>query len=206
MTTPRTLVAPLHALLTGLSVQGERHLGEVQADLRQTTDLLGAAIDKLGKSFAGIHETMLAQQALLMTPFDARGDGVLPQDVLWERLTQLQAQGHLHANAAMTALQFEDMTGQLIGRIAGHVESLQALLGALGGSTAKMTMQDGAVSESGSAAGAPGSDTDTDAGDAIATLLASLNRVLQDQDAAAPTVARKTVAQTHMDSGDIELF
>lgn len=191
----RDMVAPLRDLLDGLSSQGERHLGEVQADLRQTTDLLSAAIEKLGNSFMGIHESMAAQQALLAQQVYAQTNEVLSAAELQERLAQIQERGRVHANAAMTALQFEDMTGQLIGRIVGHVESLQTVLGALGDGAAALpdVTTDGIRG------------TEENSGAAVTTVLTSLNRVLDGQEAA-PSVARKAVAQTHLDSGDIELF
>lgn len=187
MNTTQTIAVPLQQLLAGLSHQGERHLGEVQADLRQTTYLLGAAIEKLGKSFIGIHESMLAQQALLAAQV-SRDPAVTQANLaLLARLTQLQDRSRAHADAAITALQFEDMTGQLIGRIVGHVDSLQSMLGTLGTGAAALTGEN-----------APNA--------AIAAVLASLNGMLDAQSAEAPSVAKKAVAQTHMDSGDIELF
>jgi hypothetical protein len=205
---PHEIVAPLHQLLTGLSQQGELHLGEVQADLRQTSYLLGAAIDKLGKSFIGIHEAMVAQQALLVS--QACAPAAVPlAPALQDRLTQLQAQSRMHADAAITALQFEDMTAQLIGRIAGHVESLQTVLGTLGAGAGALSAHRGSGAGLNVAAGddATGTPERPDTPDAaVAAVLASLNRVLDAHGANAPSVAKKTVAQTHMDSGDIELF
>ena len=182
MTSQDRLAPQLLQLLNLLSKQGDLHLTEINADLQQTTDLLAHAIDKLGKEFIGIHEAVAAQQAALA----ALPDGVSITPQLRTEITRLQQVTDGHINAAVTALQFQDMTSQLIGRSVGHVVGLREVLQALGAQDLRLTgdAQDGA------ALGA----------------LRSVNAALNATSIRQGTVARKAVAQTHMESGDIELF
>ena len=182
MSAPISLSSQLQQLLAALSQQGSEHLTEVQTDLQQTGYLLSGAIEKLGNSFVGIHESVAAQQALIET---LRGGASL-SPALQAELAQLQKNAAIHMSAAMTALQFQDMTSQLIGRMVGHVDSLRAVF------TDVVTC------------GAPLSADSDDA--AALGVLGAVIRTLGEKGAALESVSRKAVAQTHMESGDIELF
>ena len=182
MSGQNNLAAQLQNLLTTLERQGNLHLSEVDADLRQTNDLLVQAIGKLGKGFIGIHESVAAQQAAIASVQD--GATMTPQ--VRAEIARLQRITDAHINTAVTALQFQDMTSQLLGRVAGHVEGLREVLNAVG--------------EHGAA-------LDTDASDPAAlAALDSVNIALAEKSIQQDAVARKAVAQTHMESGDIELF
>lgn len=182
MNAKENLTPQLRQLLTLLSKQGDLHLTEIDADLQQTTDLLGRAIDKLGREFMGIHKSVAAQHAALA----AVADGAPMRPQLRIEIARLQQITDTHINAAVTALQFQDMTSQLIGRALGHMVGLREVLCRLGthGSTPTADAQDGAAS----------------------ALLQAVNATLNETSIRQGTVARKAVAQTHMESGDIELF
>jgi hypothetical protein len=165
MTPQNDFAAQLQHLLAALSRQGDAHLTEVGTDLQQTAFLLREAIEKLSKSFMGIHESVTAQHVLIAS---LAASTELPP-ALQAGLEALQQQSQAHVDAAITGLQFQDMTSQLIGRIVGHVTSLHSLLAAL-------------------------------------AMLASVNRMLDEKARVQQSVSRKAVAQTHMESGDIELF
>lgn len=182
MSMPASLATQLLRLLTSLSEQGDLHLSEIDADLQQTTDLLREAIDKLGKGFIGIHDAVAAQQAALASVPDGAPIGA----ALRSEIARLQQVTDTHVNAAVTALQFQDMTSQLIGRALGHVVGLRAVLDALGARGTTLT------------AASPDS--------AALALIASVNLALDDASVRQRSAPRKAVAQTHMDSGDIELF
>ena len=182
MSHPDNVAAQLLQLLSLLSKQGDLHLTEIDADLQQTTDLLGHAIDNLGKQFIGIHEAVAAQQSALA----ALPDGAVLTPELRADIARLQQVTDTHINAAVTALQFQDMTSQLIGRAVGHVVGLREVLHTVGGR---------------------GLDLNGGGQDEVAlTLLRSVNASLNETSIRQGTVARKAVAQTHMESGDIELF
>ncbi len=183
MTQPNSLALQLQNLLGAVSQQSERHLAEVETDLQQTGALLAEAIEKLGASFIGIHTAVAAQQTLICSLQDDLP--LTPQ--ARAALAQLQADAGAQVNAAVTALQFHDMTGQLLGRIASHVASLRDVLEGVGATGMALAA--------------------ADAGDAEAlAVLASANRMLEEKSTVVDGVARKAVAQTHLESGDIELF
>ena len=199
MTTSHDWITPLQHLLEALSCQGDAHLNEMTTDLQQTATLLAETIDKLGRAFAGIHESVSAQHALIGTL--STGQTLPP--ALQESLTSLRRQYQIHLDAAVTGLQFQDMTGQLIGRIVGHAASLQTLLDALGEGAAALAPGVGPGSP-------PATHPDGTLPTAVTlvalTTLATVNRTLDAQGASVHSGVRKSVAQTHMDSGDIELF
>ena len=169
-------------MLAALGRCGNGHLTEVETDLQQTAYLLSEAIGKLGSSFIGIHAAVVAQQDAINA---LRGAASMTPAVQ-STLSSLQLETARHAHAAVTALQFQDMTNQLIGRIIGHVDSLDLVLREVGDASTSLA--------------GDGSDTGM-----LATIEA-LNRMLVQRETTQDHVSRKAVAQTHMESGDIELF
>lgn len=168
-------------LLSGVSSRGDQHLAEVERDLAQMDALLGAAIEKLCDSFMAIQRSVDRQEALLQE--------LRPQDSATEQAAAIQAlREEIRRNiaAAVTGLQFQDMTSQLIGRMAGRLGGLRRVFGALDTRAAGIT--EIGCSE---------------------TLLAALDHIGDRVDAHCDTLAAhppSKVHQHHMDSGDIELF
>ncbi|MFM9835779.1 MAG: chemotaxis protein [Methylophilaceae bacterium] len=175
-------VAELRRLLTAVSEHGKQHLLEVEADLMQTTFLLSGAIEKLGASFMAIHEAVTTQQ-LEINAFLNSTD-VLPdtRNSIRESREKIGAE----VNAAVTGLQFQDMTSQLIMRAIKRIEGLRESLDALAlhGSGMKIDHEH----------------------EEIARLLDEMSASLNKRDDALMGGLRKSVAQKDMDSGDIELF
>ena len=91
-----------------------------------------------------------------------------------------------HVNAAITSMQFQDMTSQLIDRTLKRVTGLRQFLGTLGEYGA------GVAPESGS--------------EEIVELLGRVSMALAIQSLELRSVLRKAVNQQHLESGDIELF
>jgi len=85
----------------------------------------------------------------------------------------------------VTGLQFQDMTSQLIGRTMQRVTGLREVLGGVGSGSI-------GISES-------------SAEDLLAAL-ASINTALEEQSVKLESALYKAVCQTHMESGDVELF
>jgi hypothetical protein len=169
-------------LLTSLSDHGNQHLTEVETDLVQTTYLLSEAIEKLGASFMAIHEGISAQKELV----DLLLAGAAATPESQERIKVLQEEVAQNVNTAVTGLQFQDMTSQLIGRTVRRIAGLRDVLGAVGSSGAQML---------------PDCETD----EAVA-VLSEISKALEEQSAKLESVLWKAVSQTHMESGDIELF
>jgi len=182
MTTENLLGSQVKRLLTSLSDHGNQHLTEVETDLVQTTYLLSEAIDKLGASFMAIHDGISAQKELV----DLLLDGTAATPESQERIKALQDEVARHVNAAVTGLQFQDMTSQLIGRTVRRIAGLRDVLGAVGASSAGMASE--CKQEETAAA------------------LSEISKALEEQSAKLESVLWKAVSQTHMESGDIELF
>lgn len=182
MTRTNLLGSQVKRLLSSLSDHGNQHLTEVETDLVQTTFLLSEAIGKLGASFMSIHEAASAQQQSV----DALLAGATPTVEMAEQLKGIQSEIERHVSAAVTGLQFQDMTNQLIGRTVQRVAGLRDVLGAVGSSGS--TIQ-----------------PETDEKE-IAALLDDLSNALEDQSTKLEGLLWKAVSQTHMESGDIELF
>lgn len=182
MTTQNLLGVQVKRLLSSVSDHGNQHLTEVETDLVQTTYLLSEAIEKLGSSFMSIHEGISAQAELV----EQLLTGTPVTEELATRLRTLQTDVSTGINSAVTGLQFQDMTSQLIGRTVRRVAGLRDALNAVG---------------------AHGTSVDMNIDlEKLTELLTQVNRVLEDQSSQLESVLWKAVSQTHMESGDIELF
>lgn len=169
-------------LLSAVSDHGNRQLPEIETDLDQMNILLDEAIKKLGASFMAIHKALGRQQqvlSLLLNGQSAPADSV-------PAIEALQCEIGRHINAAVTGLQFQDLTGQLIGRMAKHLEELRDVFGTLDSAVADMS--------SGSRNG-----------DVLA-MLDNVNSKVDELSVAANGCTKKAVSQRHMESGEIELF
>jgi len=184
MTTREKVVsAQLRSLLSGLSDHGTLHLTEIETDLVQTTFLLGEAIEKLGTSFMAIHESICSQQRLV-DELLANTTTTVPE--FQERMNAVQGEISQNINAAVTGLQFQDMTSQLVGRTVRRVNGLRDVMASLGSGSSDLT-QDAGLDE-------------------VIVALEGLNKLIEDQSVKLESGLWKAVHQTHMESGDIELF
>jgi methyl-accepting chemotaxis protein len=182
MTREKLLSSQVKHLLSNLSGHGKQHLTEVETDLVQTSFLLGEAIEKLGASFMAIHEAITAQQEFV----DLLLSGAGPTPEIEEKLKTKYAEITQHVNAAVTGLQFQDMTSQLIGRTVRRVTGLRDVLGDIGSSSSDIPSESNA--------------------EEIIETLNSINQVLEEQSVKLESALWKAVCQTHMESGDVELF
>lgn len=168
-------------LLSGVSSHGDQHLAEVERDLVQMDGLLDEAIKKLCASFMAIHGALAGQQETL--------DGLLKGDMSASdyaaRIGISHGEINRHVSAAVTSLQFQDLTSQLIGRMVQHLTGLRDVFGALDSTVPVL----------------PESSNEA--------LLERLNDISERVGARCSEQAcgvRSTVKQRHMESGDIELF
>jgi hypothetical protein len=175
-------VAELRQLLTAVSDHGAQHLIEVEADLNQTAFLLNGAIEKLGNSFMAIHREVTNQQQeidVLLSEAD------MPVEA-YQKVLALREKISLEVDSAVTGLQFQDMTNQLIERVIKRVDGLRASLKALAIHGEDM---------------APAQEHAE-----IVNLLAEMSNGLNLRNDALKGGLRKSVGQQDMSSGDIELF
>src|SRR5450830_2071820 len=175
MTRKKVLGSQVKRLLSGVSDHGRKHLTEVETDLLQTGVLLEEAIEKLSFNFMAIHAAVAAQQdtiALLL-------DGGLPAEQQREKLLALQGEVGGYVNAAITSMQFQDMTSQLIDRTLKRVTGLREFLATLGTYGADMD---------------PESDSE-----ATVELLGKASMALAIQSLELRSVLRKAVSQKHLE-------
>ena len=182
MTRKKILGSHVKRLLSGVSAHGRRHLTEVETDLLQTELLLEEAIDKLTASFLAIHGAIGARQALL--------DRLLAGEALSDEerllLSHMSDEIGQHVNSAITSMQFQDMTSQLIDRTLKRVTGLREFLGTLGEHGADI------LPDSGS--------------EEIIDRLGKVSMALAIQSLELRSMLRKSVEQRHLESGDVELF
>lgn len=182
MTIEKLLGSQIKHLLSNLSDHGTQHLTEAETDLVQTSFLLGEAVEKLGASFMAIHAAVTAQQEAI----DLLLAGAKPNAEIADNLKARQAEIGRHVNAAVTGLQFQDMTNQLINRTVRRITGLRDVLGDIGSSSSGML---------------PESNPQQ-----IIETLNDMNKGLEEQSIKLESALWKAVCQTHMESGDVELF
>jgi hypothetical protein len=170
------------SLLTAVSEHGKQHLAEVEADLQQTNYLLTKAIEKLGASFMAVHSAIINQRKVLdalmqqhhFAPDEASQLGVFNQ-IIDEEI-----------DVAVTGLQFQDITSQLLTRAIKRVSGLEGLL-------QELTMH--------------GNELDTEHEQKeIAKILDSMSHSLHAGSHALSGGLRRSVDQQNMASGEVELF
>jgi hypothetical protein len=175
----RSGVLELGQLLTDVSAEGIAHLEEVQADLAQTRLLLAEAIGRLSDGFGALHAAVSVQRAAaeqLQQQSDSSGGGDGQA-----QLRDAAAAIDIQVQAMVTALQFEDMTSQLIAQAGRRIAGLLGILAGVGD-------------------GAQGLAT----GDL--TQLESLRAAMAAQSRELDGLLARSVDQRHLESGDITLF
>ncbi|WP_312550551.1 chemotaxis protein [Massilia sp.] len=182
MTRKKILGSHVKRLLSGVSAHGRRHLSEVETDLLQTELLLEEAIEKLTSSFMAIHGAVSVRQEAI----DRLLAGGTPTPEDSAALAAMSGEIGGHVNTAITSMQFQDMTSQLIDRTLKRVTGLREFLGTLG---------------------EHGSDIAPETGsEEIVDRLGKVSMALAIQSLELRSVLRKSVEQRHLESGDIELF
>jgi hypothetical protein len=182
MTRKKILGSHVKRLLSGVSAHGRRHLSEVETDLLQTELLLEEAVDKLTSSFMAIHSAVGSRQEAI----DRLLAGGTPTPEDSAKLAAMSGEIGTHVNTAITSMQFQDMTSQLIERTLKRVTGLREFLGTLD---------------------EHGADIHADTGsDEIVERLGKVSMALAIQSLELRSVLRKSVEQQHLESGDIELF
>ncbi|MGB6054765.1 MAG: chemotaxis protein [Burkholderiaceae bacterium] len=172
----------LKRLLLGVAASGDQHLAEIKTDLTQTNFLLAEAIGKLGADFMAIHEAISAQQEII----GKLQAGPVLTDADVADLNQISAEIGVRVGSVVTGLQFQDMTNQLLDRALQRVAGLSEVLETLDTSGAGIARET--------------------ATEEIVALLEGVNRLLEERNEKLESNLWKAVCQTHMGSGDVELF
>jgi DNA-binding transcriptional MerR regulator len=123
-------IAELRKLLADVSRHGTQHIIEVEADLLQTQFLLTEAIENLGKSFEDIYQSIGDQQTLLDRLLSTRE--VEDDHSVVKQLDSIKARIGSDVSSVVTAMQFQDLTSQLIVRSLQRLTGIKEILEALG--------------------------------------------------------------------------
>ena len=176
------LARGVQKLLTAVSAQSIDHLAEVDTDLEQASLLISEAIEKLAANFLAIHAAAAEQQAII----DAVLSSTAASTENRRKLATLRNDIGVYANAAITGLQFQDITSQLIDRSRKRIRGLHDTFGVLAAAAAQLSEQSGA--------------------DELATQLDRAREDVSKQSSLLDGALHKAVSQTHLESGDVELF
>jgi hypothetical protein len=175
-------ITEVRSLLDSVSEHGKQHLIEVDADLSQTIYLLSKAIEKLNSSFMAVHTAVTNQQKAL--------EALMQQHQFTsEEKSKINMYNQIIAEevgVAITGLQFQDITNQLLVRAMTRVNGLKELLEELhahgGGINSEYEHNE------------------------IAKLLEMISDSLHHGSHALSGGLRRSVEQKNMASGDIELL
>jgi hypothetical protein len=175
-------ITEVRSLLAAVSELGKQHLAEVESDLQQTTYLLSKAIEKLGASFIAVHTAVMNQQKIvgaLMKHHPFPADETKRLDMYNKVIAE-------EVDAAVTGLQFQDITSQLLVRAIKRVNGLKDLLQELD---------------------IHGDQIDTEREHKeIVIILEAMSQSLHMGSHALSGGLRRSVEQQNMASGEIELF
>lgn len=175
-------IAEVRSLLDAVSEHGKQHLIEVDADLSQTTYLLSKAIEKLNASFIAVHTAVINQQKTLDTLMQ-KHQFTSDETSKINMFNQIIAE---EVGVAITGLQFQDITNQLLVRAIARVNGLKDLLEELH---------------------ANGGEIDSEYEHSeVAKLLETMSDSLHHGSHALSGGLRRSVEQQNMASGEIELF
>ena len=175
-------ITEVRSLLTAVAEHGKQHLAEVESDLQQTTYLLSKAIEKLGASFIAVHTAVTNQQKIVVAlmkrhPFST--DESKQLDMYNKVIAE-------EVDAAVTGLQFQDITSQLLVRAIKRVNGLKDLL-------QELDIHGDQI------------DTERERKE-IVKILEAMSQSLHSGSHALSGGLRRSVEQQNMASGEIELF
>lgn len=176
-------IEELRSLLVAVAEHGKQHLSEVEADLQQTAFLQSEAIEKLGKSFLAVYELACEQEnyiAELAQKYQFTGEEN-------SKLQEITEKIGVEVNGAITGLQFQDLTSQLIQRKLKRVGGLKEILEELSAHGHDMT---------------PDKEHDE-----IVKHLERMNNTFNEgSHALSGGLNRRAVGQKDMTSGDVDIF
>lgn len=182
MDTTHLPVTELQRLLSRMSEHGSQHLQDAEDDLEQTLFLLEQAIKTLSDAFMQISQLVNQQQASVQGALAKHG---ATAEVNTE-LQNLREQINQEVDTAITGLQFQDLTSQLITRSMKRISGLRDLLAVM----ANFGNDDCSAQQYASAE----------------QLLEGMHHSLSVKSGALKDGLRQEVKQKHMASGEIEFF
>lgn len=172
----------MQELLQNIVGNSSIHLSEMEGDLLQMNMLLMEAINKLGTNVVQIGQEVQQQQEIVRSL--AKAGNCSPFAV--EKLDALNQKIDVNVASVITAMQFQDMTSQLLDRVLSRVTGLEGIIEEVNRLASEVS----------------GAESDGDIQmmvHATGEAMTQHRHELEEQHA-------KRVSQKHMESGSIELF
>lgn len=179
------VIKELRRLFLEVGSVGEHHLSKVEADLIQTDVLLDEAISSLTTSFSKMYAVIQKQQEEIDLLLSGK-KAATPENLL--HLSELRQEINTHINAMVTGMQFQDMTSQLLERIVRRVNGLRDTLSVVGDNGKKLQMERQMTDEQ------------------LAVMVDAMLQSMEQKMSNLETILWRSVRQTRMESGDIDLF
>jgi hypothetical protein len=170
----------LRNVLSNVSSNGLIHIDEMERDLLQVNLLLMDAIGTMGEHFLEIGRLARRQQQAVRTMESASASDMAVQ--MGETLREMETRVH----AIVTAMQFQDMTSQLIAGVLSHADAARRMMGYVRELADDLVRAEGA------------SD--------VSMMLSAAVRELGERRRELEHRHAKMVQQERMDSGSVELF
>ncbi|MCM1512896.1 MAG: hypothetical protein NC112_07300 [Oxalobacter formigenes] len=174
--------ASLQELLQNIAGNSSIHLSEMESDLLQINLLLMEAINKLGTNVVRIGQDVQCQQEIVRQLAESKNYS--PFAV--EKLDELNREIDVNVASVITAMQFQDMTSQLLDGVLSRVTGLQEMIEEVDKLASEVS---GAESE----------------GD-IQMMVHATGEAMTQRRHELEELHAKRVSQKHMESGSIELF
>lgn len=114
----------LRELLQNIGGNSSIYLSEMEGDLLQMNMLLVEAIGKLGSNVIEIGQRVQRQQEILKQLAESENSS----SSVVEELNALNRKMDINVASVITAMQFQDMTSQLLDRVLSRVAGLQEIL------------------------------------------------------------------------------
>ncbi|NLC23638.1 hypothetical protein NB640_09695 [Oxalobacter vibrioformis] len=182
MTNKTVWGASLQELLQNVAGNGSIYLSEIESDLLQINLLLMEAINKLGDNVVQIGQDVHHQQKLVRQLTET---GSCSPFAL-EKLNELNQTMDVKVASVVTAMQFQDMTSQLLDKVLSRIMALQEMIGEMD----KLAVE------------VSGAESESDVQMMIRAMVEEMTNKRHDLEGQ----HAERVSQKHMDSGSIELF
>ena len=182
MTSKTEWSADLQELLRDVAGNGSIHLSEMESDLLQINLLLTEAINKLGSNVIQIGQNVQVQQQFVRQLTETASYSPFAL----EKLDKLNQVMDSNVASVITAMQFQDMTSQLLDKVFSRVAALQGMIEEIEKLVVKVS--------------------DAKNEEDVQMMIRAMSEEMNSKRVELEGQYAERVSQKHMESGSIELF